>query len=95
MEFCTCAVEILLHWRQTGGKPYAVPCSLCRWQEGDGQFSRLAEAGRPVCTTCDGSGWTDCASLVDSPWVIDSFTAVLAYLHGDQWVKMKGIKGGE
>jgi hypothetical protein len=97
-EICSDATEVLVRWLDSGGTPYCVPCSDCEWREGDGQFSRINEPGRPVCPKCQGTGMMECASLHDSPWVVDDFTACLANLHLVQWegrVIRLNTEGGE
>ena len=78
---CECAVEVLMRWQETNGAPYQVPCQVCTWEDGDGQFSRLDAPGRPICPSCHGTGWQTCTTLEESPWVIDDLTARLASIH--------------
>ena len=81
-QICSDAVEILIRWADSGGGPYCVPCPDCEWREGDGQFSRIGEdLDRPVCPRCSGTGSVECASLSESPWVIDDHTIAVANLH--------------
>jgi len=78
---CEDGVAVLLQWVETGGAPYWVPCGGCTWSEEQGpdlQHSMGAD-GQP-CTTCGGTGWKGCATLADSPWVIDDFTVTCANL---------------
>ena len=82
IPWCEDAAAVLVHWVESKGSPYSVPCGDCTWDEeqGDDLQHSLGPDGKP-CSTCGGTGWRDCTSLSDSPWVIDDFTAVCANLN--------------
>ena len=80
------AVAVFLHFYQHPSRPLQVVCPSCDWQDGDGQFSRIAvEGDRVICPDCHGTGWQTISKMEESPWVIDSFTVDLAKIHMLWW----------
>ena len=50
--------------------PFWTLCPQCDWQEGDEECSREDLPGRPICRRCGGSGWVECQTINDFPYII-------------------------